>query len=129
VVISLSEQDLRHADVTRVILGAAFEVHQVLGAGFLESVYEEALTHELTLRGMKVQRQLEVPVHYKGMLVGTHVLDLVVEDKVVVEMKAVKELAEIHSAMVLSYLSATRLPVALLLNFGKQSLQHRRLVG
>jgi len=63
------------------------------------------------------------------MLVGTHVLDLLVEDKVVVELKAVKELAEIHSATVLSYLAATHLQVALLLNFGKQSLQHRRLVG
>lgn len=77
---------------------------------------------------MQVQRQVGVPVYYKGVLVGKHVLDLLVDDQVIVELKAVKELADIHSAIVLSYLAATGLAVALLLNFGRPSLQHKRLV-
>lgn len=124
----LSEEDLRHSAVTREIIGAAFEVHRVLGMGFLESVYEQALAHELKLRQIVVERQVEVPIYYKNVLVGSHVLDLLVDNEVIVELKAIKELADAHSAVVLSYLAATKRGVALLLNFGKPSLQHKRLV-
>ncbi|HEY3366176.1 MAG TPA: GxxExxY protein [Symbiobacteriaceae bacterium] len=116
-----------HTDVTQAVIGAAFEVHNTLGPGFLESVYEEALSHELKQRGILVTRQVEVPIRYKGVVVGTHILDLVVDQKVVVELKAVKDLAEIHTAVVLSYLAATKHPVALLLNFNRLRLQYKRL--
>ena len=94
----------------------------------MESVYEEALTHELRRRQIQVERQVEVPIYCKDRLVGTHILDLLVENKVVVELKAVKEFADIHSAIVLSYLTATHKRVALLVNFGRPSLQYKRIV-
>jgi GxxExxY protein len=83
-----------HSELTGVIIGAAIEVHNALGPGLLESIYEEALAKELKRRGIPFSRQVEVEIHYKGDVVGTHVLDLVVADAVVVELKAVKELAE-----------------------------------
>jgi GxxExxY protein len=118
---------LLHADVTEKILGAAFEVHSALGPGFLESIYEEAVSHELGLRGMQFERQVQVPIMYKTVRVGTHVLDLVVCDKVVVELKAITETADVHRAIVLSYLAATKLQVALLINFGA-SVTFKRIV-
>jgi GxxExxY protein len=117
-----------HAEVTRKILGAAFEVHTALGPGFLETIYEEALAHELALRGMQFQRQVRLPINYKTAVVGTHVLDLIVDDKVIVELKAMSELAEVHRAIVLSYMAATKLSAALLMNFGQSSLAYKRLV-
>jgi GxxExxY protein len=126
--VSVDMKELSHSNVTGEVLGAAFEVHRVLGAGFLEKVYEAALIHELQLRGMQVQNQIPVPIHFKSILVGTHILDLLIEDSVIVELKAVKELADIHTAVVLSYLAATHLTVGLLLNFGKPSLEFKRIV-
>jgi GxxExxY protein len=124
----MAEEDLLHFDVTREIIGAAFEVHRVLGAGFLESVYEEALAHELRLRQLQVECQAKVPVYYKGVRVGEYIPDLLVEDEVIVELKAIKDLAEAHVGVVVAYLAATRKEVALLLNFGRPGLQHRRVV-
>lgn len=117
-----------HGDLTKRVMGAAFEVHNGLGTGFLESIYEEALAYELRVLGINFQRQFNVPIYYKGRIVGEHRLDLLVEEQVVVELKAIKDLADIHTSILLSYLAATRLPVALLLNFGKSSLQYKRLV-
>ncbi|HYG57377.1 MAG TPA: GxxExxY protein [Symbiobacteriaceae bacterium] len=74
----MSEEDLLHSGITREIIGAGFEVHRILGAGFLETVYEETLAHELKLRQMDVKRQVQVPIYYKTLSVGTHVLDLIV---------------------------------------------------
>jgi GxxExxY protein len=120
--------ELLHGDITAEILGAAFEVHRELGPGFLESIYEEALVTELQLRGFELQRQLEVPIYYKSALIGKHRLDLVVEGRIVVELKAIKDIDDIHKAIVQSYLKATNLSVAIILNFAKTSLQHKRLV-
>jgi GxxExxY protein len=124
----LGDSKYRHSALAGAIIGAAQEVHRVLGTGFLESVYEEALAHELRLQGLQVQRQVQVPIFYKEVSVGKHVLDLLVDDKVIVELKAVSEVAEVHTAIVLSYLAATKLEVALLINFGKPSLQCKRIV-
>jgi GxxExxY protein len=120
--------EMVHADITEAILGAAFEVHRTLGPGFLESIYEEALAHELELRGMAFQRQVSVPILYKNETVGIHVIDLIVNDQVIVELKAITELADIHKAVVLSYLAATKRRVALLMNFGQPSLAFKRIV-
>lgn len=121
-------KELLHSGVTRRILAAAFTVHKALGPGFLEAVYEQALAVELDFHGIAFQRQVSVPVHYRSRVVGTHRLDLVVESVVIVELKTVTELIDIHMAIVRSYLTAADLKVALLLNFAQPSLQVKRLV-
>lgn len=99
------------------LLDAAIEVHRALGPGFLEAIYEEALCIELALRGIAFARQSSVPVHYKGRTVGEARIDLLVADCLIVELKAVEHVAPIHLAQAMSYLRATRLPLALLVNF------------
>jgi GxxExxY protein len=118
---------LLHGEITEKIFAAAFEVHTQLGPGFLESVYEEALAVELSNRQLSFNRQVEVPIYYKATRIGTHRLDLVVGGQVIVELKTVQELAEIHTAIALSYLKATSLSVALLLNFARPSLEYKRV--
>ena len=108
------EQDPR----TAPIIGAAIEVHRVLGPGLFESIYEECLCRELALRGLRFQRQVNLPVIYKELrLECGYRLDLVVEDTVVVEVKAVERLLPVHRAQLLTYLRITSKPVGLLLNF------------
>ena len=99
------------------VSGAAVEVHKLLGPGFLESVYEEALSMELQLRGISFARQAPVSVSYKGRIVGDGKIDLLVEDILVVELKAVEALAPIHSVQLLSYLKSTGHKLGLLINF------------
>ncbi len=108
--------------LTGKIIGAAIEVHRLLGPGLLESVYEEALIHELGLRGISCQRQVEVDVMYKNKIIKGQRLDLLVENKIVVELKAVRKLPEIATAQTLSYLKSTGLKRALLINFGVRRL-------
>ena len=112
------------------MIGAAIEVHRVLGPGFLESVYEEALAIELTLRGIPFARQVVASVGYKGRSVGEQRIDLLVADTLVVELKAVESLVPIHLAQVLSYLKATNLRLGLLITFNVGVLQRgiRRVV-
>lgn len=119
--------DYVHSDLTGAVIGAAIEVHNTLGPGFLESVYETALARELKLRGIPFARQVQVPIHYKETVVGTHVLDLLVADRVIVELKVAKELADIHTAIALSYLAATKRTIALLINFNKKRLECKRV--
>jgi len=109
-------------EVTEKIIGAAIEVHRVLGSGLLESVYEGALCHELFLRGVDFKRQVDVTVMYKDANVGNQRIDLLVSDKVVVELKSQRAMPEAASAQVLSYLKATGLKRGLLLNFGEARL-------
>jgi len=120
--------ELLHGDITEKILGAAFAVHAALGPGFLESIYEESMCRELALRSVQFQRQVHIPIHYKSFKVGAHVLDLVVNDQIVVELKAISELTDVHKTIALSYLTATKLKVALLINFGQPSLTFKRVV-
>jgi GxxExxY protein len=110
------------------VIEAAICVHRQLGPGFLESVYESALRVALRNRGIMYQSQREVLVFYEGEEVGVHRLDLVVEDQIVVELKAVKQLEDIHFAQVRSYLKATRLEVGLLMNFNASTLLVKRIV-
>jgi GxxExxY protein len=104
-------------DLAHTVIGLAFEVHTTLGPGLLERVYEDALCVELRRAGVLHQRQVEVPVLYKGERLTPHVLDLSVGDWLVVECKAVRQLHEVHTAQVLSYLKVTNRPLGLLFNF------------
>jgi GxxExxY protein len=111
-------------DLTRLIIGGAIEVHRVLGPGLLESVYEYALAYELGLRGLLVERQVLVPVDYKGLQLKTGIrLDMRVASRVVVEIKAVECLHQIHRAQVLTYLKLTGLRTGLLFNFNVEFLR------
>lgn len=104
--------------LTREIIGAAIEVHRALGAGLLESAYQTCLERELHLRGLKFESQKPVPLQYKGIKIDNgYRLDLVVEDKVVVELKSVQKIEPIHEAQVLTYLKLTGIKVGLLINF------------
>jgi len=113
--------------ITEKILAACFDVINELGIGFLESVYEKALVIALRDRGLSVATQRPVPVYFRGQNVGEFYPDLIVEEKIVLELKAVKSLAPEHLAQVINYLRGTRLQTALLINFGKQKLEYRRL--
>ncbi len=110
------------------IVGAAMEVHSILGPGFLESVYQAALEKELTLRGITFQHQVELPVSYKGDLVGIYKADLIIDNEIIVEIKGISKLNASHQAQALHYLAATGLELAILVNFGMSSLEYRRVV-
>ena len=114
--------------LTERILGCAFAVCNTLGPGFLEKVYENALAMELRLAGTEVEQQFAVDVRYREAVVGHFVADLLVDRKVLVELKAAQSLEDIHIAQCLNYLKATGLKTCLLLNFGKARLEVRRLV-
>jgi GxxExxY protein len=120
---------LEHEALTEPIIGAAIEVHRRLGPGFLESVYEKALIIELKKRGMAVQDQMEVIITYDGNEVDRHRLDLFVEDMIVVDLKAIKNLEDIHFAVVRSQLRAVDRQHGLLLNFAKTTLEPKRVIA
>lgn len=117
-----------HHETTRSIIGAAYEVHRELGAGFLEKVYQTALIRELASRGLRARSQAEIAVHYKGQPVGMYYADILVDDKVICEIKATAALTSADEAQLLHYLKATGVKVGLLLNFGSQRVQVKRLV-
>jgi GxxExxY protein len=119
--------DVELEELTGGIIGAAMEVHRNLGPGFLESIYRQSLSHELRLRGLATVSEFEVVIRYKTFVVGRHRLDLIVENRVVVELKATQGIADVHCAQALSYLKATSLPVSLIVNFGEASLKWKRL--
>ena len=121
----LSKVDLN--SLTESVIGAAYEVSNTLGAGFLEKLYERALRIELTLRGMSVRSQVVYPVAYKGLVIGEYTPDLVIEDRLIVELKCVDRFAPTHLAQCLSYLHASGLPLALLLNFQHPKVECRRI--
>ena len=120
---------LEHEALTERIIGAAIEVHRRLGPGFLESVYEKALIIELKKRGMAVQDQMEVIITYDGNGVGRHRLDLFDEGTIVVDLKAIKNLEDIHFAVVRSQLRAVDKQHGLLLNFAKTTLEPKRVIA
>ena len=113
--------------LTERIIGAALRVHRELGPGFLKSIYEEALGVELRLIGLQFERQKPVPVFYRGHAIGEHRLDLLIESQLIVELKAVGSLENIHFAIVRSYLKALGLTDALLINFAATRLVVKRV--
>ena len=114
----------REDRITDKIIGAAIEVHRVLGPGLLESAYEECLCYELSLRELKFKRQVPLPIAYKGIkLACGYKMDLLVDDLVVVELKTVERLLQVHSAQLLSYLRLSGKPVGLLINFNSPTIK------
>jgi GxxExxY protein len=114
--------------ITEKIIGCAYTVHNELGCGFLEKVYENALAVEMREQGLAIQQQQSITVKYKGQIVGDYMADMVIDNSVLVELKAAKEIAPVHVSQCLHYLKATGLKVCLLLNFGTESLGIKRLV-
>lgn len=112
-----------HHELLQKIVAAATEVHATLGPGFNDSIYEEALAREFTCRGLNYQRQAEVPVTYKDIQIGRYSLNFIVEGAVLVELRTEANLAEIHTAQILSYLKTTKRKVAILVNFNTVHLK------
>lgn len=122
--------DLHRLDfVTEKIIGCAFKVSNVLGSGFLEKVYENALVIELVKAGLRYHQQKTIPVFYDGQVVGDYIADMLVEDLVLVELKTTKSLEEIHMAQCLNYLKAINLRLCLLINFGRPKVEVRRIIN
>ena len=115
-------------DITYKIRAAIFEVNRVLGYGFLEKIYENALLIELKKRGLNAKGQVPINVEYKGEIVGEYFADIVVEDKVVLELKAIESLQKIHEAQLLNYLKATGYKIGFLVNFTHPKAEIRRFV-
>jgi GxxExxY protein len=120
----MAEKIYPHQDLTEKIIGAAIEVHRALGPGLLESIYQTCLAHEIALRGLRFEKEKPLPVEYKGIkLESGYRLDFVVADKVVVELKAVDSIHDVHKAQLLTYLKLTGCKVGLLLNFNSAVLK------
>ena len=120
--------EILYKDLSYQIVGAAMEVHRILGPGFLETVYEIALAHELSLRGLPHERQRHLPITYKGVSAGDYIADLIVDNQIIIELKARSRIEQIHRAQAHHYLAATGLRLAIILNFGTNSLEHQRVV-
>ena len=118
---------MQHEELTHNIIGAAMEVHRILGNGFQEVIYQRALAIEFENRGINFSREHEMPIHYKGHIVGTRRVDFFVEEQIMVEIKAIINLEDVHLAQAMNYIEAYHLPIGLLINFGAKSLQFKRV--
>jgi GxxExxY protein len=114
--------------ITERVIGSAYRVQSRLGSGFLEKCYENALAYELRKAGLRVEQQVPLTVWYDDIIVGEYVADLVVEGAVLIELKAIQHLETIHAAQCINYLAATKLPLCLLINFGRR-VEVKRIVG
>ena len=124
----MDTDEKRFDSITERIIGCAFKVGSVLGCGFLEKCYENALAHELRKAGFEVAQQVSVNLWYDGVVVGEYVADLIVQGCILVELKAIKALDPVHHAQCINYLAATKLPVCLLINFSKR-VEIKRIAG
>jgi GxxExxY protein len=123
-------EEYKYADLTGKIIGCAMQVHSFLGLGFPEVIYQRALALELATAGLNFAQEIEIPVYYKDFAepIGKRKVDFLVEGTIIVELKALSELNDLHICQVLNYLNAYKLEVGLLLNFGEKSLKFKRLV-
>ena len=122
------KREFLYRDLTRDILNSAFTVHNTLGCGLLEKVYENALAWDLELKGRKVERQKKFKVSYKEREVGRYIADVVIDEKVIVEVKSADSITDIHRAQLLNYLRISGCRIGLILNFAKTELQYERLI-
>lgn len=118
--------DKRQNEITKTVIGCAYTVSNKLGCGFLEKVYENALGLELKKAGLEVRQQHPITIRYDGTIVGEYVADLLIENWLLVELKAVEDMSKVHYAQCINYLKATDLPLCLLMNFGKPRTEIRR---
>lgn len=118
---------MKHEDLTYRIIGCAMEVHKHLGNGFQEVIYQRALAIEFENQGIQFSREHEMQIHYKNHEIGTRRVDFFVEDKIMVELKAVIKMEDVHLAQAMNYVEAYGLEIGLLINFGARSLQHKRV--
>lgn len=125
----MNEKDYLHADITRKIIGAAMKVHSTIGNGFQEVIYQRALAIELRKQNLSYQREMGMHIYYEGQEIGTRRVDFLVEDYVMVELKAVSVLDDAALAQAINYLEAYGLQVGLLINFGAKSLEYKRVVN
>lgn len=122
------EERILFGDLSYKIIGLAMQVHRELGPGFLEKVYENSLIVLLEENGISARSQYPIQVHFHGKIVGDYVADILVENSIIIELKAIEKLIPLHKAQALNYLKATQFRLALLINFGKTSLEHDRVV-
>ena len=118
---------MRHEAITHKIIGAAMKVHSVLGNGFQEVIYQRALAIEMEKQGLGFKREMEMPIFYDEIDIGTRRVDFFVEDQIMVELKALIKLEDVHLAQAMNYCQAYNLPVGLLINFGAKSLEFKRI--
>ncbi len=119
---------MEHKELTEKIIGCAYKVYNTMGFGFLESVYEKCLMIELRKQGLEAQTQVPIVVHYEGEVVGEFVADIIVEDKVIVELKSVRAIVRAHEIQLVNYLVGTGKSVGLLLNFAEEKVEIKRKV-
>ncbi|EHO42622.1 hypothetical protein Calab_3016 [Caldithrix abyssi DSM 13497] len=118
---------MKYEDLTHKIIGCAMEVHRILGNGFQEVIYQRALAIEMRAQDLDFEREKEMPIFYHGYEIGTRRIDFFVENKIMVEVKAIKQLEDVHLAQALNYLEAYNMEVGLLINFGATSLEFKRV--
>jgi GxxExxY protein len=121
--------DYKYKDITGKIIGAAMQVHKMLGNGFQEVIYQRALEIELGLSGLSFIREYEMPILYRDQQIGTRRVDFLVEELICVELKAITKLENIHMAQAINYLEAYNIEIGLLINFGSTSLEVKRLIN
>ena len=123
----LINNNYKYSDITAKIIGCALKVHNSLGNGFQEVIYQRCLAIEMEKQGLRFSRELEILIYYDSINVGARRVDFLVEEKVMVELKAISKLEDVHFAQTLNYLEAYRLETALLINFGSKSLDFKRV--
>ncbi len=122
-------EEYKYKEITGKIIGAAMQVHKVLGNGFQEVIYQRALEIEMPYFGLSFKREFEMPIYYREQQIGTRRVDFLVEDVISVELKAVIKLEDVHLAQAINYLEAYNIEVGLLINFGSKSLEFKRLIN
>jgi GxxExxY protein len=122
------KSEYQHSEITHEIIGAAMAVHSFLGNGFQEVIYQRALAIEMAKHNLAFQRELVMPIHYDGQVIGTRRVDFLVENKVMLELKARTNLEDVHLAQAINYLEAYDLEIGLLINFGAKRLEFKRLI-
>ena len=118
---------MKHKELTHSIIGCAMKVHSTLGSGFQEVIYQRAIAIEMTKQKLAFEREMEMEIFYEEHLIGNRRVDFFVEDKIMVELKAVSALEDLHLAQAMNYCQAYNLPIGLLINFGSRSLEYKRV--
>ena len=124
----MTNEKYKYSELTGKIIGCAMEVHKYLGNGFQEVIYQRALEIEMRTQGLTFAREFEMPIHYKDIPIGLRRVDFFVEDKIMVELKAVIHLEDVHLAQAINYLEAYNMEIGLLINFGSRSLEFKRVM-